>query len=123
MDNNRKSAFLFLGACIPTRLFLAYLVKNSQKFKLRNILILITASISIGFLTIYTFGLRKTGAEVFGEKIWWNDLRPLHGILYGLIAFGLYKNNKDTWKLSFLDATIGLLAFLAHSCRSKVLVL
>ena len=29
--------------------------------------------------------LRKTGLEVFGDKIWWNNLRPIHGILYGLL--------------------------------------
>ena len=29
---------------------------------------------------------RKTGKEVFGSKIWWNDLRPVHASLYILFA-------------------------------------
>ena len=34
------------------------------------------------FIYIYLTGSMKTGAESFGEKIWWNNLRPIHSILF-----------------------------------------
>mgnify|MGYP001558604715 FL=1 len=66
---------------------------------------------AIGFLLIYFGNLRKTGAEVFGEKIWWNNLRPLHGLLWGLFAYYAMQNNNDAWKILLLDTLIGLFSF------------
>jgi hypothetical protein len=31
---------------------------------------------AIGFMYIYLTDSRKTGQEVFGQKIWWNHLQP-----------------------------------------------
>jgi hypothetical protein len=38
-------------------------------------------SISIGFMYIWVNGLRQNPAEAGGEKVWWNDLRPVHSAL------------------------------------------
>jgi hypothetical protein len=43
---------------------------------------------------------------VFGEKIWWNHLRPIHSFLYFLFAYNARKENK------FVDVMLGLLSFL-----------
>jgi hypothetical protein len=57
-------------------------------------------------------GTRKTGQEVFGEKIWWNDLRPLHSLLYFLFAYNAITGNKNSWVYLLIDVIIGLVSFL-----------
>jgi len=69
---------------------------------------------AIGFLTIYFGGLRKTGAEVFGERIWWNDLRPVHGFLYALFAILALQRNRLAWIVLLVDVLIGLTAFIMY---------
>lgn len=110
---NTKRMFLFLIGCIGTRSLLVYLAKTLSPLYLQimGALALIPA---IGMLYIYMFGLRKTGPEVFGEQIWWNDLRPVHGLLYlcfGITALLKYKN---AWIFLLADVIIGLTAFLLH---------
>jgi hypothetical protein len=56
--------------------------------------------------------LRKTGTEVFGEKIWWNDIRPVHGLLYLLFAYLAINKNKNAWLILLFDVLFGLSMFL-----------
>jgi len=69
---------------------------------------------AIGFMYIYLTGSRKTGAEVFGEKIWWNDLRPIHSMLYFLFAYNAIKCNKQSWIYLLADVLLGLISFLIY---------
>ena len=73
--------FLFIFGCITSRIGLVLLSANINKEYLPyfGFLTLIPA---LGFSVIYFFKLRKTGLEVFGDKIWWNSLRPIHSLLY-----------------------------------------
>jgi hypothetical protein len=63
---------------------------------------------------IYLTGSRKTGAEVFGEKIWWNHLRPVHSILYFLFAYNAIIGNKYAWVYLLIDVIISLISFLVY---------
>jgi hypothetical protein len=67
---------------------------------------------AVGFAYIYLTGSRKTGQEVFGEKIWWNDLRPLHSLLYFLFAYNAIQRNKNSWVYLLIDVVFGLFSFL-----------
>ena len=69
--------------------------------------------IGLGFLTIYFTGSRKTGGEVFGDKIWWNDLRPIHGALYLLFAYSAINGSNNAWMFLLVDVLIGLVSFLS----------
>ena len=100
---------VFLFLCIGTRLSLTFFAKSGEYVKELQIL---TALISIGFLTIYLFDLRKTGVEA-GGPIWWNSLRPIHGALYGAFALSSYYGLENAWMLLLLDTIIGILAFFA----------
>ena len=51
----------------------------------------ITLIPAIGFISIYLLDLRKKGIESNG-KIWWNDMRPIHGSLYLLFSIFIYFN-------------------------------
>ena len=63
---------------------------------------------------LYITGSRKTGPEVFGDKIWWNDLRPVHSILYFLFAYNAIIGNKQAWIYLLVDVLFGLTSFLTH---------
>jgi hypothetical protein len=112
---------MFLLGCIPVRIGLSYLIKyvNKGKNKFLNVLKYLLAIflliISISFFIIYIFGLRKTGLETQGQPIWWDSLRPLHGLLYGIAAIFLltqYNYRKVTpSRLIFWDAIFGLISF------------
>ncbi len=112
MNNIQKRFLLFIFGCIPTRLLFAYLAYNTYNFVLK-ILGIIALIISFGFFYLYFTGKRKTGPEVFGGVIWWNNLRPIHGLLYLFFAISvLIYNNKNAYKIIVIDAIIGLISFL-----------
>ena len=103
---------MFLGGCIPARLLLVYLAKNGSK-QIQQLIAYVEIIIGLGFWIIYLKGWRKTGIETDGEKIWWNNLRPIHGTLYLIFAYMII-NNKYTvhaWKILLADVILGLFAF------------
>lgn len=111
MNTIQKRFLLFLIGCIGTRLMFVYIAKhiNVNYLPYMGGIALLPA---IGFMYIYIFGARKTGAEVFGEKIWWNDLRPLHATLYFVFAIMAIQKNKRAWILLLIDVLVGLVSFL-----------
>lgn len=111
MENITKRVLLFLLGCIGTRLFLVYVAKNinTTLLKYMGMLALLPA---FSFFYIYLTGSRKTGVEVFGDKIWWNNLRPIHGVLYLLFAYNAINGNKNAWIYLLVDVLFGLASFL-----------
>lgn len=110
-----KRVLLFLLGCIPTRLLITYIAKTH--LELLPYMAVIAAITSIGFMSIYIFKLRKTGPEVFGDVIWWDSLRPIHSILWGLFAYLAFTNNKDAWKISLFDTLFGLISYIIHNYK------
>jgi hypothetical protein len=113
MDDLQKRFLLFLIGCIGIRSLFVIIAKyiNVKYLKYLGYLALLPA---IGFIYIYLTGSRETGAEVFGEKIWWNDLRPIHSILYFLFAYNAIIGNKQSWIYLLVDVLFGLISFLIH---------
>jgi hypothetical protein len=111
MNTIQKRFLLFLFGCIGTRSLLVYLAKIANKTFLTYMgyLALFPA---IGFFYIYLTGSRQTGAEVFGDKIWWNNLRPIHGLLYLLFSYNAIIGNHNAWIYLLVDVIIGLFSFL-----------
>ena len=121
MNTFQKRFLLFLFGCIGTRLSLTVLAKTLPLTYLPvfGFLALIPA---IGFMVIYVFGLRQTGGEVFGDRIWWNDFRPLHAGLYGLFAYLAITKNSNAWIVLLVDTVLGLGAFLTHHYKEGNLI-
>ncbi len=69
---------------------------------------------AIGFFYIYLTGSRPTGPEVFGDKIWWNDLRPIHGLLYLLFAYNAINGVPGAYLYLLADVIFGLASFFVH---------
>ena len=111
MNNIQKRFLLFLIGCIGTRTLFVLIAKNSSKTILRYIgyLALLPA---IGFLYIYFTGSRKTGGETFGDKIWWNDLRPIHSLFYLIFSYYAINKMREGWVYLLYDVIIGLASFL-----------
>ena len=126
-----KRIALFLIGCMGARSLLVYLAYQKST---RLYTSLFTSLVAIGFMYIYLTGSRKTGPEVsffadvqrtdrpsgrreankmFGDRIWWNDLRPLHATLYATASLMIWSNTyaNDAWKVLLLDLFIGLFAF------------
>lgn len=111
MNTIQKRFLLFLIGCIGTRSLLVYIAKTTSKTLLMYMgyLALLPA---IGFFYLFFSGTRQTGAEVFGEKIWWNNLRPIHGLLYALFAYNAITGNTGAWIYLLVDVLVGLTSFL-----------
>lgn len=112
-----KRFLLFLFGCIPTRILFAYIAKIASN-QVLNVMGILGFIIAIGFTVIYIGGFRKVGAETGGEKIWWNNLRPIHAIFYYLFAFMVFFGNKrSAWIPLALDVALGLVSFLTFHIR------
>ena len=110
---NIQRALLFLFGCIGVRSLFVYVAYTASPTILPYLgaLALLPA---IGFAAIYTLGLRKTGLEVGGERIWWNHLRPIHAALYGAFAAAAIAKKEWAWIFLFADVTLGLGAWAVH---------
>ena len=113
MNHLQQRMLLFLIGCIGVRSLFVIIAKyiNRQYLKYLGYLALLPA---IGFMYIYLTGSRKTGAETFGQKIWWNDLRPIHSMLYFLFAYNAIIGNTQAWIYLLVDVLLGLISFLIH---------
>jgi hypothetical protein len=118
MNNIHKRFLLFIFGCIGIRSLFAIIAKNApiNYLKYMGYLALLPA---IAFMYIYITGSRKTGPEVFGEKIWWNDLRPLHAVFYFLFAYNAILGDKSSaWIYLAVDVVFGLLSFLVFHYKN-----
>ena len=111
MNHLQQNLLLFLIGCIGVRFLFVIIAKyiSTKYLKYLGYLALFPA---IGFMYIYLTGARKSHVGAFGEKIWWNHLRPVHSILYFLFAYNAIIGNKRAWVYLLVDVSIGLISFL-----------
>jgi hypothetical protein len=112
MNDLQKIFLMFLIGCIGIRSLFVIIAKyiNAKYLKYLGYLALLPAT---GFMYIYITGIRNN-LGAFGEKIWWNNLRPVHSILYFLFAYNAIKGNKQSWLYLLSDVLISLISFLIH---------
>jgi len=108
-----KRFILFLIGCIGMRTLFVIIAKNIDVNLLpyMGYLAIIPAT---GFMYNYLTGSRKTGPEVFGEKIWWNHLRPIHATLYYIFAYSAIMKKSYSWIILLIDVLLGLTMFLSN---------
>ena len=110
-----KRMIVFLVGCIGVRLLIALVArwvgKNANwALPFMGALALL---VSVGFISIFLGDFRKVGREA-GGKIWWNDFRPIHGVMYLLFAIYAFKRRAYSWRVLLVDAIIGLLLWGRH---------
>ena len=101
---------LFLGVCIVLRSVLAYAayrLPSTTVYYMAFPALVIGASMILLFLT----GWRKTGVEVNNERIWWNPIRPVHGMLYLAFAYLALMQHPLAYVPLVIDVVFGLTAF------------
>lgn len=113
MNKQYKRMFLFLAGCIPVRMGAVYLARTATP-TLLPLLGLLALLPTVGFLYFWLTGTRQTGPEVFGDRIWWNSLRPLHAVLWGTFAVLALFEYKCAWILLLVDVLFGISAFTLH---------
>lgn len=71
--------------------------------------------LGIGSLFFFLTKARKTGA--FRKKIWWDELRPFHGLFFLLASLLIY--HKNTWfvPVLLLDTFMSIVGFSYRGYR------
>ena len=108
---NKARIPLFLLGCITVRtaLVVAAYYAPPHILKLMGYLALIPG---LSFLIIWALRLRKRGPETFGAPIWWNGMRPVHGILYLVFAYMAILGKPGAWVPLAVDVSLGFIAWL-----------
>lgn len=114
MFNTLKLRFyLFIFGCIGSRLLFTLLAYSFSNWKLTSLGIL-SLFFVIGWFYIIFIGERDTGPEVFGDKIWWKSLRPIHMLLWLFFSFLAIQQHPYAWIILLIDTTFGLISFILH---------
>jgi len=98
--------------CILVRLSIAYAAYLSYNSICRYILVTFFFIASTGFTYLYITKQRNKGA--FGQKIWWDFLRPVHAILLFISGVMLILKLKETYIILVTDTLIGPLVYSSH---------
>ena len=111
-----KRLVVFLFGCILARIILVLLAKYLDPKYLR-VMGYLAIPIGLSFLYLYFVGNERADSQLewLGDKkIWWNDLRPIHGFLYLLFAIYAIQQKSYAWIVLLVDVIFGLGAWLIH---------
>ena len=106
----KKGILLFLLACVPLRLLLAYVAKV-MPLKWLPFLGGVFLVFGLSAWYLYLSQSRMTGTGAFGGVIWWTDMRPIHGTLYITFAILAFLQVPKAYVVLLLDVLVGLVAF------------
>ena len=103
-----NSILLFLFACIPARLFLAWYSTKVQNLTLYGLVLL---GIALSFLYLYFTSSRLQAPEA-GGATWWASYRLIIGLLYLAAAIYSLQGHRDLVKYPLLlDVAFGMFLF------------
>lgn len=113
----RLRFWLFLLGCIGSRSVFTLLASKASCAWLRLLGGLALGPV-LGWFYLVFVGRRDTGLEVFGDRIWWTRLRPLHMLLWAFFAYlALGLCHPYAWVVLAVDTAVGLISFLAHHAQ------
>lgn len=112
MSGINKRVCLFFLICIPIRLLLAYIIYRVNPEHLKYVGYITTIIAGLFIISYINFNPVKKNKGAFGGKIWWNDMRAVHGCIYLLFSLFAIKKNINAWKILIADVIVGIIAFL-----------
>jgi len=73
-----------VGVCLSLRALIAYAFYRGAPARFLPIMGVLAIMVAIGFMSIYLFEWRQGSVTETGKgcTVWWNDLRPIHAVLY-----------------------------------------
>ena len=113
MNTLNKRFVYFLGLCIPARIILALIAKYLP-LKYLQLMGLFTFIAGCWFIFAYIVKPYSYSKVITSTKVWWRDIRLIHGITYLLFSYLAINRNKKAWIVLLIDAIIGFLAFFTH---------
>ena len=102
-----RNLLLFLFACLPARLGAAYAAYRFPAWL--PWMGLLAAIVAINWLC---GSFSHTG--VFGGKVWWASMRPVHACIYLVFAAMAFAKVPQAYMVLGFDALVGLVAGVAH---------
>ena len=111
MNIIHKRFISFLLLCIPIRILLVCITKKIN-IEYLPFLGLIAIIIAIGFM--YNFIFKKEKGSTFNQKAWWNNLRPIHSLLYFIFAYLAFNKNNYAYIPLLFDVIIGFVSFIIN---------
>jgi len=112
-----KEISYYFVICILVRLLLAYSVYKNYKNKIRYVFIIFYLLLGLGSLYHFIKNDRSIGA--FSQKVWWQNYRIIHTILFLGVCILLYKKNKNAWKLLLIDTLISIYGHITNRYFQK----
>lgn len=118
MDIIYRRFIYYLVGCMGARSALTYLVKQ-RIFSQIGIIPLV---MGMGFLYIYFYGSQSADEQLkwANAKVWWNDYRVVHGIIYSTAGLLSLYNHPCAWMLLAVDTFLGLVLFLHYHSNKQV---
>ena len=108
-----QRAIVFIVGCIGTRSMFVHLARKASPEHLQMMGV-VGFVIGASFIYLFLSDGRQTGMEA-GGKIWWTELRPVHGCLYLLFAIlAIKKRTEYAWVPLLMDVVIGLSVWGQH---------
>ena len=110
--NQTNRILLYLLVCLPVRTIPIIILFLTQKLNTPIAILYLFMGLSFLYRTT-TYTEKQLGA--FGGKVWWQNLRLIHGIIYLFAAWLINKNYlKQVKCLLIADLLVGLVGFLIH---------
>ena len=65
------------------------------------------------FISLYFVNqiMKSKPCGAFNQKVWWNNMRYIHALLYFLFGIFALTKNDDSWVILLTDISIGIFAF------------
>ena len=112
-----KRIIVFLFGCILARTILVLMAKNLNKEYLK-IMGYLALPIGLSFIYLYFFGNQRADSQLewLGDKkIWWNQMRLVHGLIWLLFAVLAFTKFNYSWIILAIDTLIGLSVWILHT--------
>jgi len=101
---------LFLSLCITIRSIAAYLAYKYPHTPLVKILAVLYTVMGISMLYLFISNKRQNAPEG-GGVTWWNNIRPIHALLYIMFALTVFMGKNYSYMFLVADVLLGLIAF------------
>jgi len=101
-----KPELTFVLGCIPLRSLLALQARRDPQS-----MTLPAMAVAAGMAYMYVTKGRMNPPETGGRPMWWQNLRPIHALLWAAFAVAALQGKPWAWKFLAADVILGMVAF------------